>query len=340
MKTMAKLLSVLLLQTCLASAGFGQAVHSKQIYLWDVTLSMKDNGIWEQVKDQMVESLTEVKDLDTEVIVIPFQDDVYEERRVTVGDVDAMAALVDWIQGFDVPMPQGGHGTNICRALERAEDFVIRENIDCVFLMTDGNHEPKRSDMAQRHPAGCLNAYLQDRWCAFATEYDAYLVYYHLLGSADPEVQRVTDETCRAMSVQPGDGSPDRLHYISPQVQVVSRDEAFLESPSFDIPVTTSLSPAMYDWCLFEGTLEGSGFEAPLEVAFTGTSLVCSLTTADVKRLDQTFPASVDETTYDLQVRLRLLPVTQAMVALTADLIPFEFHHYEERWFDMKIVAE
>ena len=49
---------------------------------------------------------------------------------------------------------------------------------------------------------------MQDRWCAFATELDAYLVYYHLLGSADPQVQRVTEETCRAMSVQPGDTVP------------------------------------------------------------------------------------------------------------------------------------
>ena len=127
-----------------AFSAQAQVVHSKQIYLWDVTLSMKQNGIWDQVKEQMVASLTEVKDLDTEVIVIPFQDDVYEERRVTVGDAAAMADLVQWIEGYDVPMPKGGHGTNICRALERAEDFVIKENIDCVFLMTDGTHEPKR----------------------------------------------------------------------------------------------------------------------------------------------------------------------------------------------------
>ena len=97
--------------------------------------------------------------------------------------------------------------------------------------MTDGTHEPKRPDMAQKHPQGCLEAYLNDRWCAFATELDAYLVYYHLLGSADPEIQQVTDETCRAMSVEPGDGTPDRLHYISPQVQLISRDEAFLAEP-------------------------------------------------------------------------------------------------------------
>ena len=112
----------------------GQTVHSKQIYLWDVTLSMKQNDIWDAVKEQMIQSLTEVKDEDTEVIVIPFQDDVYEEQRVTVGDKAALDRLVNWIEGYDVPMPTGGHGTNICRALERAEDFVLKENIDCVFL--------------------------------------------------------------------------------------------------------------------------------------------------------------------------------------------------------------
>ena len=317
-----------------------QTVHSKQIYLWDVTWSMKDNGIWETVKEQMIQGLTEVKDEDTEVIVIPFQDDVFPELRVTVGDKDALDRLVKWIDDYDVPYPPGGHGTNICRALERAEDFVVKENIDCVFLMTDGTHEPKRPDMAQKHPQGCLEAYLNDRWCAFATEFDAYLVYYHLLGSADPEIQQVTDETCRAMSVEPGDGTPDRLHYISPQVQLISRDEAFLAEPSFTIPVTSSLAPSMYPLCEFTGSLVGSGFESPLRIEFTGTSLECALDAQAIQRLNRTFPASVDEVTYDLQVELSLTPVEEVMVALTADLIPFQFHHYQERWFELKIVEE
>ena len=338
--------SLLLFFLCLGClSGASQVVHSKQIYLWDVTLSMKNNQIWDQVKEQLVESLTEVKDQDTEVIVVPFQDDVFEERRVTVGNAALMADLVAWIQAYDVPMPSGGHGTNICRALERAEDFVIKENIDCVFLMTDGTHEPKRTDMAQRYPQGCVEAYLEDRWCSFATELDAYLVYYELLGfndtgNGEKTIRSVTEETCRAMSVAPGDGTPDRLHYISPQVQVISRDEAFLDDPTISIPVTTSLAPAMYELCTFTGALEGSGYEAPLRVEFTGTSLDCFMDAKDVQRLDRTFPASIDEVTYDLQVQLALNPVDEAMVALTADRIPFQFHHYEERWFDIKIVQE
>ena len=37
--------------------SIAQVVHSKQIYLWDVTLSMKQNGIWDQVKEQLVGKL-------------------------------------------------------------------------------------------------------------------------------------------------------------------------------------------------------------------------------------------------------------------------------------------
>ena len=58
----------------------------------------------------------------------------------------------------------------------------------------------------------------------FATEPDAYLVYYHLLKSWIL-MQRVTEETCRAMSVEPEGATPDRLYYISPQTQLISRDE-------------------------------------------------------------------------------------------------------------------
>lgn len=332
-------LILFLLCSC-ALPGMTQVVHSKQIYLWDVTLSMKQNGIWDEVKGQLIESLTEIKDRDTEVIVVPFQDDVFEERRVTVGDAEGMAGLVDWIVGYDVPMPTGGHGTNICRALERAEDFVIKENIDCVFLMTDGTHEPKRQDMLKHYPEGCLTEYLEGRWCAYATELDAYLVYYHLLGSADPEIRQVTEETCRVLSVEPGDGVPARLHYISPQVQLISRDEAFIENPSFSVPVTTSLPKDQYDRCRFIASLEGAGFSAPLNIAFSGTSLECNLEASDAARLDRTFPASVEEVTYDLQVRLSMESLDDVMVALTADRIPFQFHHFQERWFDIKLVEE
>ena len=329
------------LLSCLSQLeGLGQSVHSKQIYLWDVTLSMKQNAIWDQVKDQMIQSLTEVKDLDTEVIVVPFQDDVFEEKRVTVGDAVGMSELVTWVRDYDVPMPKGGHGTNICRALERAEDFVLKENIDCVFLMTDGTHEPKRADMAQKYPEGCLEAYMKDRWCAFATELDAYLVYYHLLGSADPQVQRVTEETCRAMSVEPEGATPDRLYYISPQTQLISRDEAFLRNPSFSVPITTSLPVEFHGQFEFSGALEGELFSAPLSIVFNGTSLGCDLSADDAKRMNEAYPATAEERSYDLQVRLSMDNVAGLMVALTADQIPFQFRHFEERWFEIKVVEE
>lgn len=315
-----------------------QAVHAKQIYLWDVTGSMIKNGIWDEVKEQLIEGVTEVKDLDTEVIVIPFQDDVYPERRVTVGDAKGMAELVAWIREYELPRPKPSHGTNICRALERAEDFVLKENIDCVFLLTDGTHEPFLPDVKQKYPDGCLQAYLEDRWCMFAIEFDAYLVYYHLLGQAAQSLQEVTEETCRAMSIQPGNGAPERLHYISPQVQVIARDEAFLDDPRFSIPVTTSLASTMYSACTFSGTLKGDGFEAPLTVEFTGTALECQLDQAGVNQLNRRFPPSVDEVTYDMEVELAMDPVTEFMVALTADRIPFQFHHYEERWFDIQVI--
>ena len=327
-----------------ASMGslFAQGVHSKQIYLWDVTLSMRDNGIWEQVKDQMITSLREVRDKDTEVIVIPFQDDTYPEQRVQVGDASALEALCQWIDEYQIPMPKGGHGTNICRALSRAEDFIFKEDIDCVFLLTDGTHEPKNPAMAEKFPVGCLTEYLENRWCAFATELDAYLIYYHLLGNSDLQIEEVTEATCRALSIQPGDGTPDRLHYITPQVQKIVKDKSWLAQRNLDIPMTTSLPKDFQALCEMDAELvsaDGTS-SSPLNADYQGANLACELSEANIAWLNQKCPPKVEEESYPLLIRLTLRAPEDLLVALTAESLPVEFHHYEQRWFDVKVIPK
>lgn len=319
---------------CLSIAN-AQVVSTKQIYLWDVTLSMKQNGIWDQVKEQLSESISEIQDKTTEVIVIPFQDDVYEEKRVIVGDDDALSELLIWIQAYEVPMPQGGHGTNICRALERAEDFVINESIDCVFLLTDGAHEPKKKAMELQYPSTCLEEYLTNRWCAYATELDAYLVYYQLLGGLDLNIKRITDETCRVISVQPGNGRPDRLYYITPQVSDISKDRDFFSSGSFTIPVTTSLPKEYWKNCEVTGAIHAVGLNAPCEVTFRGTEIHIELAPfalQDVERFCST-PSEYCE----LSLKLELSTNESLMVVLTADEIPLHIKNGGERWFEIKV---
>lgn len=336
--------AVIFLVLISASMGslFAQGVHSKQIYLWDVTLSMRDNGIWEQVKEQMITSLQEVRDKDTEVIVIPFQDDTYPEQRVQVGNASDLNALCEWIDEYQIPMPKGGHGTNICRALLRAEDFIFEEDIDCVFLLTDGTHEPKNPVMAAKHPDGCLSEYLENRWCAFATELDAYLIYYHLLGNSDMEIEEVTEATCRALSIQPGDGTPDRLHYITPQVQKIVKDKSWLAQRTLDIPMTTSLPKEFQALCAIDAELvsaDGSSI-SPLNADYQGANLACTLSEGNITWLGQKCPPTIAEEGYPLSIRLTLRAPDDLLVALTAESLPVEFHHYEQRWFDVKVISK
>ncbi len=332
-------LSLVALLVGMCQAFLAQGVHSKQIYLWDVTLSMRDNGIWEQVKEQMITSLREVKDKDTEVIVIPFQDDIYPEQRIQVGNQAELDALCNWVDSYKIPMPKGGHGTNICRALQRAEDFVFKEDIDCVFLLTDGTHEPKNPAMAAKFPDGCLTEYLENRWCAFATELDAYLIYYHLLGNSDAEVEKVTEATCRALSIQPGDGTPDRLHYITPQVKKIVKDKGWLQQKQFSVPMTTSLPKEFQERCAIRAELITGVGTIPLESEYEGANLRCALTDAAVAWLKEECPPKVDEGSYELSIRLTLDAPDDLMVALTAESLLIEFHHYEQRWFDLKVLS-
>ncbi len=328
----------LVLLTLTVSELMAQVVASKQIYLWDVTLSMKDNGIWNQVKEQLSVSISEIQDKSTEVIIVPFQDDVYEEKRIVAGNATALSELLAWIDSYDVPMPKGGHGTNICRALERAEDFVLNESIDCVFLLTDGAHEPKRPEMQGKYPASCLEDYLSNRWCAYATELDAYLVYYQLLGGMESNIKQVTEETCRMISVQPGDGSPDRLYYITPQVNRISKDRHFLESGKLQIPITTSVPKEFWPNCKISATLEGQEFSEECGVSFNGANLNCEL---DSESLEKLVSYCANDSEYcELVLKLNLSDVDELMVVLTADEIPFRMKNGGERWFEIKVLAE
>lgn len=317
------------------SHAHAQVVSTKQIYLWDVTLSMKQNGIWDQVKEQLSESISQIQDKTTEVIVIPFQDDVYAEKRIVVGDAVALSELLGWIQTYEVPMPEGGHGTNICRALERAEDFVINESIDCVFLLTDGDHDPKRESMKLKYPSTCLEDYLTNRWCAYATELDAYLVYYQLLGGLDLRIQKITEETCRVISIQPGNGRPDRLYYITPQLSQISKDRDFFASGAFTIPITTSVPKDFWKNCTILGSIHAVGFSAPCEVTFRGTEIyveMASKALQDVERF-----CSTQSDYCELTLKLELKTNENLMVVLTADEIPLHVKNSGERWFEIKV---
>jgi hypothetical protein len=47
----------------------------------------------------------------------------------------------------------------------------------------------------------------------------------------------------------------------------------------------------------------------------------------------------VDEGSYELSIRLTLDAPDEFLVALTAESLLIEFHHYEQRWFDLKVLS-
>ena len=328
-----------ILLACLAGSfhASAQSTHSKQIYLWDVTYSMVQNGIWEQVRNQLIESIEDIQDLDTEVIVIPFQDDVFAERRVQLYEESEFKDLLNWIREFDVPMPQGGHGTNLCRALERAEDFIEPGQIDVVFLMTDGTHEPKNpASMVTRYPASCVQAYLETHWCPFAMENNAYLVYYQLLGEGHPNIREYTSASCRAQYIKPGSITPDRLFYITPQIQRIVADRTFLDRRTIEIPLTSSLPMEVFQSCQIDAELLVGGNQMNLETKLQGTNLILSMSQENANQLDRRCPETSGNVPYELTIQMNLDPVEGHMVVLTNDEMPFLFHHYEQRWFEIK----
>jgi hypothetical protein len=316
-----------------------QVVATKQIYLWDVTLSMKDNGIWDQVKVLLKKNVSEIPDKSTDVIIIPYQDDVYPEKRFRIGDEYAVDAFLKWVSEYDVPMPKGGHGTNICKALERAQDFVVKEKINTVFLLTDGVHEPKRPDMKVKYPPTCLDEFICEKWCDFATRNNAFLIYYQLFGK-DYDFKKCSVETCRVSFIPPdksGQIGPD-LFTITPQSTLISKDYSFFTKPIVRIPVTTNLPEDKWKTCQIFGTISAPGFMENFQTKFSGSEITFEMSKDATSKLKVFCKNSKDYS--ELTIKLKINKNKESIILITPDVVPLRIKNSSERWMELKVLSE
>ena len=320
-------------------AGQAQVVESKQIYLWDVTFSMKQNNIWDQVKVLLKKNISEIPDKSTEVIVIPYQDDVFQERRFKMGDDQAVDKFLTWVSEYEVPLPKGGHGTNICRALERAQDFVVKEKINTVYLLTDGVHEPKRSDMFQKYPPGCLDDFICTKWCEFASTNNAFLVYYQLFGT-DYNLKKCSKETCRISFIPPdksGKVGPD-LYSITPKTTLISKDKTFFSKPIIFIPVTTTVPVDKVKFCNISAHISTNGFSETFPTQFDGNEIKVVIPSNVVSNLKDLCKNSLDYC--KLMLKFEINKNSEFNTVITPNVVPMRIKNSGERWIEIKVLPE
>lgn len=111
----------------------------KRIYLLDVTRSMAGLGsiktpdIFEIVKNNLIASINNIEDTNTEIVIIPFTNIVHEGIRFTISQKDSMIYQIS-----EISLRNGD--TNIAGAWNAGVHELDSTKVNYMFLLTDGLH--------------------------------------------------------------------------------------------------------------------------------------------------------------------------------------------------------
>lgn len=116
----------------------------RRVYYLDATYSMVLNNLWEPSKENLIEAIKNIEDVNTEIVVVIFADDrnpqkkiwkKWEEKATTSGK----NLLIKNIQELDDPVKSSM--TNLYDPLVNFYSQTKPNKVNYMFLMTDGGHE-------------------------------------------------------------------------------------------------------------------------------------------------------------------------------------------------------
>ena len=130
---------------CNALALLAQTEKERRVYYLDCSYSMKTNGLWNKVKDNLKSAIDGVADETTEILVIPFAFDkqhhphldAYEEKASENGK-KRLKAKIDAL-----PMNKGTMTFHSDPIKDFNSSRVKPGTTTYLFLMTDGKNEEK-----------------------------------------------------------------------------------------------------------------------------------------------------------------------------------------------------
>ncbi len=167
--------------------------NERRIFLWDVTLSMYGFGgapiIGDEVQKNLIQAIENITDPQTEIIVIPFQDNVLHvwKNKATVEGKRELLKKVASIKERDLEVTR----TNICSAWEEALTMISPHQRNYIFLLTDGKQNSKQNS------ENCLNENVS-AWCSIAKSNDSFGFYVMLTDAArNPELEEEIDACSR-----------------------------------------------------------------------------------------------------------------------------------------------
>jgi len=139
---MKKILSIILLCS-ISIISYAQILKERRVYYLDCSYSMKTNGIWDDVRDNLKKAIDNVNDETTELIVIPFAYDTsssptlkpIKEFATTTGK-DRIKSQIDAL-----PMNKNTMTYHYIPLNDFFKNQVDNNKVIYMFLMTDGQDE-------------------------------------------------------------------------------------------------------------------------------------------------------------------------------------------------------
>lgn len=166
----------------------------KRIYLLDVTGSMEGRGnlpspnIFAEVKSKLINTISDIKEENTEIVIIPFTDHCFEPIS---GNTSAKDTIIDAIKNLETKRGD----TNIADAWNRCIAEIDSTKINYLFLLTDGLHNngPSKETLYNnlRH------------WSELSNN-NYYFAYYVMLTSnaRDEEIRQIADTTNQMWKIE------------------------------------------------------------------------------------------------------------------------------------------
>ncbi len=116
----------------------------RRVYYLDATYSMVSNKLWEPSKENLIKAIENIEDVNTEIVVVVFSDDINPSKRVwEKWEENATSSgkdiLINNIKGLANPVT-----TTMTNLYDPWMDFyseIKQGKVNYMFLMTDGGHE-------------------------------------------------------------------------------------------------------------------------------------------------------------------------------------------------------
>lgn len=162
-------------------------MQEKRIYLVDVTASMTGKGnvktpdIFSKVKEGLLETINNINNPSTEIIIVPFTNKPHEKMN---GQIMAKNGILESIKSLTIKPGD----TNIADAWNYAIQEIDSTRINYIFLLTDGLHNcgPEKDSL-----------YNNLRKWADISKNKYYFAFYVMLtpNAKEQEICNIVDET-------------------------------------------------------------------------------------------------------------------------------------------------